>query len=191
MDRLCDQRTRQIKVSEVVVMTDRNDNNRLQQCTCVRGTSLGVLSAGRIPIIVIGRISYVGGPVGCSVWLLVRGAVVISPGGVRIGHIKRALRGRSSTDAVPVTGSLVFSAPLDCRDVYCAAEFASCWLLCGTDCVWLAGFGLFFWRVSVYWIMATEGAVLVENLAGITFGVELYVPWKLSWKLSWISSRKT
>ena len=50
-------------------------------------------------------------------------------------------------------------------------------LFCGTDCVWLAGFGLFFWRVSVYWIMATEGAALVENRAGITFGVELYVPW--------------
>ena len=76
-----------------------------------------------------------------------------------------------------LTESLVFSAPLDCLDVYCAAEFASCWLFCGTDCVWLAEFGLFFRRVSVYWIMATEGAALVENRAGITFGVELYVPW--------------
>ena len=27
------------------------------------------------------------------------------------------------------------------------------------------------------WTMATEGAALVENRAGITFGVELYVPW--------------
>ena len=106
-----------------------------------------------------------------------RGAVVISPGGVRISYIRRALCGRSSTDTAPVTGSLVFSAALDCRDVYCVAEFASCWLFCGTDCVWLAGFGLFFRRVSVYWIMVTDGAALVENRAGITFGVELYVPW--------------
>ena len=97
--------------------------------------------------------------------------------GVRIGYIRKAVCGRSSTDAAPVTGSLVFSAPLDYLDVYCAAEFALCWLFCGTDCVWLAGFGSFFRRVSVYWIMATEGAVLVENRAGITFGVELYVPW--------------
>ena len=37
--------------------------------------------------------------------------------------------------------------------------------------------GLFFRRVSVYWIMVMEGAALVENRAGITFGVELYVPW--------------
>ena len=29
----------------------------------------------------------------------------------------------------------------------------------------------------MHWTMATEGAALVENRAGITFGVELYVPW--------------
>ena len=103
--------------------------------------------------------------------------VGFSPGGVRIGYIRRALCERSSTDAAPVTGSLVFSALLDCLDVYCAAEFASCRLFCGTDCVWLAGFGLSFRRVSVYWTVATEGAALVENRAGIMFGVELYVPW--------------
>ena len=76
-----------------------------------------------------------------------------------------------------MTGSLVFSALLDCLDVYCAAEFASCQLFCDMDCVWLAGFGLSFRRVSVCWTMATEGVALEENRAGITFGVELYVPW--------------
>ena len=49
VDRLCDQNAWQIKELEVVVMTDGNDNNRLQRCACVCGTSLGVLSAGRIP----------------------------------------------------------------------------------------------------------------------------------------------
>ena len=106
-----------------------------------------------------------------------RGAVDFSPGGVRIGFIRRALWERSLTDAATVTGSIVFSALLDCLDVYCTAEFAFCRLVCGTDCVWLAGFGLSFWRVGVYWTMATEGAALVENRAGITFGVELFVPW--------------
>ena len=161
----------------MVMMTDRNDSNSLQWCACVCGTLLGVLSAGRIPIMVIGWIGCGGCHVGCSDWLRVRGPVVISPGGVGISCIRKALCGRSSTDAPPVTGSLVFSAPLDYLDVYCAVEFVSCWLFCGMDCVWLAGFGLFFRRVSVYWIMATEGAALVENRAGITFGVELYVPW--------------
>ena len=67
---------------------------------------------GRIPI--IGWAACGGGAVGCSDWLRVRGAVVISPGGVRIGYIRREPIGKSSTDAAPVTGSLVFSAPLDC-----------------------------------------------------------------------------
>ena len=70
-----------------------------------------------------------------------RGAVDLSPGGV---YIRRALWERYLTDATPVTGSLVFSALLDCIDVYCATEFASCQLFCDTDCVWLAGFGLSF-----------------------------------------------
>ena len=107
----------------------------------------------------------------------VRGAVDFSPGRIRIGCIRRALCGRSSTDAAPVTGSLIFSALLDCLGVYCAAEFALCRLFCGTDCVWLAGFGLSCRRVSMYWTLATAGAALVENRAGITFGVKLYVPW--------------
>ena len=47
----------------VVVMTDGYDNNRLQRCACVCGTSLGILSAGRIPIMVIGQIGRGGGPV--------------------------------------------------------------------------------------------------------------------------------
>ena len=122
---------------------------------------------------VIGRIGCGGGPVDCSDWMRVCGAVDFL---LRIGYIRRALCERSSTDAAPVTGSLVFSALFDCLDVYCAAEFASCRLFCGTDCVWLAGFGLSFRRVSVYWTMATEGVALVENRAGITFGVEQYVP---------------
>ena len=135
------------------------------------------LSAGRIPMMVIGRFDCESGPVACSDWTRVRGVVDFSPGGVRIGYIREALCDISSTDAAPVTGSLVFSALLDCLDVYCAAEFVSCRLFCGTDCVLLAGFGLSFRRVSVCWTMATDGAALVENRAGITFGVELYIPW--------------
>ena len=76
-----------------------------------------------------------------------------------------------------MTGLLVFSALFDCLDVYCAAGCTSCRTFCSTDCVLLAGFGLSLRRVSKYWTMATEGAALVENRAGITFGVELYVPW--------------
>ena len=112
---------------------------------------------------VIGRIGCGGGPVDCSDWMRVCGAVDFSPGAVMIGYIRRARCERFLTDSVPVTGPLVFSALLNYLDVYCDAEFAPCQLLCGTDCAWLAGFGLSFRRVSVYRTMATEGAALVKN----------------------------
>ena len=78
---------------------------------------------------------------------------------------------------VKKTGSLVFFAPLDCLNEYCAAECASGWLFCCTDCVCFARGEIFIWKVGLYWTNTMEGAALVEVRAGITFGVELYVPW--------------
>ena len=143
----------------------------------MRATSLGVLSAGRSPLMVIGCFTCGGGPADCSDWMRVDCAVDFSPGGVWIGYIRQDLWDRSLTDAAPVTGSFVFSALFGCLDVYCAAGFTSCRTFCSMDCVLLAGFGLSLRRVSEYWTMATEGVALVENRSGITLGVELYVPW--------------
>ena len=50
---------------------------------------------------------------------------------------------------MPVTGSLVLSSPVYCLAVYCAAGLSSWLLFGGTDCVWLAGRGIFFRRVRV------------------------------------------
>ena len=138
---------------------------------------LGVLYTGRIPRMVIGRIDCGSVPIDGSDWTRVRGAVDFSPGEVRIGYIRRALWDRSSTDAVSMIELFVFSVRIVCLDVCCGAGFASCRIFCSTDCVLLAGFGLSFRRVSEFWTMATDGAALVENRAGITFGVELYIPW--------------
>ena len=148
-DRLYKRNEWQIKALEVVVISDGNDN-RLQRCAGVRGTSLGVFSAGTIAIKVIGLFDCVGGPVGCSDWLSMRGAVDVRPGGgsqVQILYIRRARTGSSSLDAAPVTGSLVFSVPVYCLAVYCAAGLYSWLLFGGTDSVWLAGGGLFCQRV--------------------------------------------
>ena len=124
---------------------------------------------------VIGCFACGSGPVDCSDWMRMDCAVDFSPGGVWIGYLRQELWDRSLTDVAPVTGSLVFSALLGCLDVYFAAGFTLCRTFCSMDCVLLAGFGLSLRRVSEYWTMATEGAALVENRAGITFGVELYV----------------
>ena len=113
----------------------------------------------------------------CSDWPHVDCAVDFSPGGVCIGYIGPVLWDRSLIDAAPVTGSLVSSALFDCLDVSCNAGFTLCWTFCSMDCVLLAGFGLSLRRVGECWTMVTNGAALAEDRAGITFGVELYVPW--------------
>ena len=87
------------------MIPEGNDTNRVQRCACVCGTSMGVLSAGRIAIMVIGLLDGGGGPVGCSDWLSVHGLVVVCPGGVRIIYIRKGRTGSSSLDAAPVTGS--------------------------------------------------------------------------------------
>ena len=51
------------------------------------------------------------------------------------------------------------------------------WTFCSTDFVLLAGFALSVRRVNDFRNMAADGAALAEVRAGITFGVELYVPW--------------
>ena len=144
---------------------------RFLLCACGRGTSVGVIAPGiMLPILVIGLLNYVGGPLGCSDWLgrlswwawlagqrmSMQGTVVVCPGVVKI---------------------LLFYAPVCCLAVCCAAEISSWLLFGGTDCIWLAGCGLFFRQVSVTLVMATDSAAVAGGRAGITFGVELVVPW--------------
>ena len=76
-------------------------------------------------------------------------------GGVWIGYIRPVLCDKSLIDAACIV----------------LLDF------CSTDFVLLAGFGLFLRRVGECWTMATNGVALAEDRAGITFGVELYVPW--------------
>ena len=131
VDCLCAMMNRQIKGIQgdvVVEMTDRVDDNRLQQCADTCEGSLMVFSAERTPILVTGCVRTL---VGCSDWLKGCAVIFVSAGGVWIGYIRCALWLGTSTDAAPVTGSLVFLAPLDCLNDYCAAECASGWLFCG------------------------------------------------------------
>ena len=87
-----------------------------------------------------------------------------SPGGVWIGYIRPGLEDVLLIDAAPVTGSLVSSTLFGCRDMYCTAWYGLC-LAC-----WMS-------IVSPSDHRALDGASVVEDRAGITFGVELYVPW--------------
>ena len=93
------------------------------------------------------------------------------PGGIWIGFIRRTIEHGQSIVAVTVTGSLEFPTLSSRRDAdsiyrpstlrdYCDTAW-SLPLLCRTDGV----------------AMDAAGFSIVDNCAGVTFGVELYVPW--------------
>ena len=167
----------EIKVPGFVFMLNRDSNNDTRRCACVRGASLGVFTAGRISLTLTGCSACVGGSVDCSDWPRSDCAVDFSPGEVGIGYIRPGLWNDSLIDAAPVTGSLVYSALFGCLIVFCISVFTLDWTFCGTDVVLLAGFEFYIWRVGDCRKMAMDGVALAEVRAGITLGVELYVPW--------------
>ena len=113
----------------------------------------------------------------CFDWLRVDCAVYFSAGEVWSGYIRTGLWTDSLINAAPVTGSLLDSALSDCLIERCTAGFYSTRTCCSTDFVLLAGLVLSVRRVNDIVNMAADGTALVEARAGVTFGVELYVPW--------------
>ena len=148
-----------------------------RRCVCTRGTPLGVFSAGRISLTLIGHRACLGGSVSHSDWSCLDCAVDFSPWGVWIGYIRPDLEDGTLIDAAPVTWSLVASTLFSCRDVYCTAGFSSDWTFCGTDRVLPAGYQMCLHWIAEHWTMAASGASVVDDRAGIMFGVELYLPW--------------
>ena len=134
-------------------------------------------SAGRISLTLIGHRASVGGSVNHADWSRVNGTVESSPGGVWIDYIGQALGDSQSIVAVPVTGSLVCSILFSCRDITWTARSSLHWTVCGTDWVLPAGYQVLLQGIAEYCTMDADGFSAVDNCAGVTFGVELYVPW--------------
>ena len=110
------------------------------------------------------RLSWWAWLVGCPISMC--GASVISPGGVRIVHMT-VLTGRpgsSSLDAVSVTGSLLFYAPVCCLVFEAVVWWYCLHLACWTGIIFPASGCIF-------------GYAAVGGRAGITFDVELVIPW--------------
>ena len=61
--------------------------------------------------------------------------------------------------------------------MYCATGFSSDWTFCGTDWVLPAGYQVCLHCIAERSTMAASGASVVDDRAGIMFGVELFVPW--------------
>ena len=115
-------------------------NALFMRCVGVRGAAVGVVAPMGVAIQVTGLSYLVGGFTGRSVWLplvsrwawlwcrqiSVRGLTVVCPGGFGIWYKCRAMAGSSSLDTAPVTGSLLFTAPVCRLTVYCAAGLSWC-----------------------------------------------------------------
>ena len=133
----------------IVGRTNRVEHYGLQRCADGRRDSLVHCPVWVIPIRVIGRFSHGRASVNDADWLDGCTVLFISVDGVRIGYIRSAVCGRHSTAAAPVTGSLVFFDTFACLYGYCAAEYTSSWLFCGTVCDGLCGHGLLIRRVDL------------------------------------------
>ena len=181
----------QIKGLVAVIITSGYDVTRFPLCASEHATSVGVVPLGIMPILVIGLLGCGGSPLGRSDWLYgyswqawlaygpgcMRSTMGFFPGGVRIVYIRSEPARSSSIDAAPVTGSLLFYAPVCCFAVCGATELSLSVLFGGTACIWLAGWELFFRQVCVSSVMAADSVAAVGGRAGIMFGVELVIPW--------------
>ena len=108
-----------IKVPGFGLMLSEDKNNSARRCACMPQTPLGVFSAGRILLTLIGCRACVGGSVNCSDWLRLDCVVDFSPGGVWIDYIRPGLE---------VTHLLCF-VRLPGRVLYC-------WILFILDILW-------------------------------------------------------
>ena len=144
---------------------------------CVPVIHRRACSLAGFSLALIGRRASVGGSVGLADWPCVLGAVDKPPGGVWIDFIRQPLEDSQSIVAVPVTGSLVSPTLFSCRDAICTTRYSIYWIVCDTDWVLSAGYQVLLPKYFECWTMDADGFSIVDNRAGVTFGVELYVPW--------------
>ena len=120
----------------------------------------------------IGRRASVGGSEGLADWPCALGTVDNPLGGVWIDFIRRTVGDSHSIVAVPVTGSLVSPTLFSRRDADFSYRYSIYCINCDMDWILPARY-----QVLLLKPMDAGGFSIVDNRAGVTFGVELYVPW--------------
>ena len=78
---------------------------------------------------------------------------------------------------MPVTGSLVSPTLFSCRDADFSYRSSIFCVNCDTDWILPAGYQVLLLEHAAGGTMDADGFSIVDNRAGVTFGVELYVPW--------------
>ena len=127
--------------------------------------------------ILIGRRASVGGSEGRTDWPCALGVVDNPPGGVWIDFIRRTVGDSQSIVAVPVTGSLVSPTLFSRRDADFSHRYSRYCINCDTDWILPAIYQVLLLKQTAGGTMDVDGFSIVDNRAGVTFGVELYVQW--------------
>ena len=115
----------------MIEYNDTVDSRGLQRCADGHHSSLAHALAHDKPIREKGRFGYVGTSVTNADWLYGCAVLFVPVEDVRIGHIKSAVGRGQSTNAAPVTESLVLYTFLRLYD-YCAAGYTLSWTFCDT-----------------------------------------------------------
>ena len=160
----------------MIKYNDMVDSRRLQQCTVDNHSSLAHASARDKPILEKGRFGYVDTPVPDVDWLYRCTVRFVPVGDIRIGYLRSAVDREQSTDAAPVTESLVLYTLLRLYN-YCIVGYTLSWTFCDTVLKNLRVQELLLRRGDFPVYRTMEGAALVEDRVGVTFDVELCVPW--------------
>ena len=161
--------------SDILVRRTMDDRGR--RGVWISNTPPAALTVKGLSTVLIGRRASVGGSEGHTDWLCVPGAVDNPPGGVWIDFIRRTVGYSQSIVAVPVTGSLVSPMLFSRRDADFGYRYLTDSINCDTDWTLPAIYQVLLLKHTAGGTMDADGFSIVDNCAGVTFGVELYVPW--------------
>ena len=161
--------------SDILLRKTMNDGGR--QCVWISDTPPATHAGKGSSLTLIGRRASVGGSAGLTDWPCVLGAVDNPPSGFWIDFIRRTMEDSQSIVAMPVSGSLVSPTLFSGRDADCTYRSLIFCVNCDKDWIVPAGYQVLLLEYAEGRTMEADGFSIVDNRAGVTSGVELYVPW--------------
>ena len=155
--------------SDILLRKTMNDGGRRD--VWISDTPPATHAVKGFSLALIGRRASVGGSVGLADWPCVLGVVHNPLGGVWIEFIGRTVEDSQSIVVVPVTGSLVSPTLFSCRDTNCTYRSSIFCVNCDTDWILPAGYQVLLLEHAEGGTMDADGFSIVDNRAGVTFGI--------------------
>ena len=159
------------------ILTRRTMDDRGRRGVWISDTPPATLTVKGFSPVLIGRRASVGGSEGHTDWPCALGAVDNPPSGVWIDFIRCTVGDSQSIIAVPVTGSLVSPTLFSRRDADLSYSYSRYCINCDTDWILPAIYQVLLLKHAAGGTMDADGFSIVDNRAGVTFGIELNVPW--------------